>query len=67
MKRTPYLVLAFAFAVAAGWVAGTVRPISLFKGAPPLDPTDRKYVHAAIFIRGNGHSPAPPPPVKRVF
>jgi predicted double-glycine peptidase len=38
-----------------------------YEGAPPLDPTDRKYVHAAIFIRGNGHSPAPPPPVERVF
>jgi predicted double-glycine peptidase len=30
-----------------------------YEGAPPLDPTDRKYVHMAMFIRGNGPAPAP--------
>jgi len=32
-----------------------------YEGAPPLDPSDRKYVHMALFIRGTGAAPAPPP------
>jgi predicted double-glycine peptidase len=37
-----------------------------YEGDPPLDPTDRKYVHVAILIRGNGPAPAPPAPFTRV-
>jgi hypothetical protein len=37
-----------------------------YEGAPPLDPTDRKYVHMAVFIRGNRPAPSPPDPVRRV-
>ncbi|MCJ7485749.1 MAG: cysteine peptidase family C39 domain-containing protein [Candidatus Aminicenantes bacterium] len=36
-----------------------------YEGDPPLDPTDRKYVHMAIFI--NGSRPASPSPFSRVY
>ena len=29
-----------------------------YEGQEPLDPTDRKYVHAAIFIKGSRPAPA---------
>jgi predicted double-glycine peptidase len=37
-----------------------------YEGEPPLDPTDRKYVHMAIFIRGSHPAPVPSTPFKRV-
>jgi predicted double-glycine peptidase len=36
-----------------------------YEGDPPLDPTDRKYVHMAIFLRGS--QPASPSPFSRVY
>ena len=38
-----------------------------YEGAPPLDPTDRKYVRMALFIRGNGPAPAAPAAFERVY
>ncbi len=38
-----------------------------YEGDPPLDPTDQKYVHMALFIRGSGPAPAPPAPFERVY
>ena len=38
-----------------------------YEGDPPLDPTDRKYVHMAILIRGKGPAPAPPAAFERVY
>jgi uncharacterized protein len=35
-----------------------------YEGDPPLDASDRKYVHMAIFIQGN--RPAAAPPIERV-
>jgi predicted double-glycine peptidase len=37
-----------------------------YEGDPPLDPTDRKYVHMALFIRGNGPAPAAPDRFRQV-
>jgi len=36
-----------------------------YEGDPPLDPTDRKYVHMALFLRGS--QPASPAPFSRVY
>jgi predicted double-glycine peptidase len=33
-----------------------------YEGAPPLDPSDRKYVHMAIFLKGE-HPPSPARPL----
>lgn len=38
-----------------------------YEGDPPLDPTDRKYVRMAIFLRGSRPAPAAPSPVSRVY
>jgi predicted double-glycine peptidase len=38
-----------------------------YEGEPPLDPTDRKYVHMAIFLRGSRPAPAAPSPISRVY
>ena len=38
-----------------------------YEGEPPLDPTDRKYVHMAIFLRGSRPAPVAPTPFRRVY
>jgi hypothetical protein len=38
-----------------------------YEGDPPLDPTDRKYVRMAIFLRGSRPAPAAPSPFSRVY
>ena len=38
-----------------------------YEGEPPLDPTDRKYVHMAIFLRGSRPAPVSPAPFERVY
>jgi len=38
-----------------------------YEGDPPLDPADKKYVHMALFLRGNGPAPAPPAAFERVY
>jgi predicted double-glycine peptidase len=38
-----------------------------YEGDPPLDPRDQKYVHMAIFLRGNGPAPAPSAAFERVY
>jgi len=38
-----------------------------YEGEPPLDPTDRKYVRMAIFLRGSRPAPAAPSPFARVY
>lgn len=38
-----------------------------YEGDPPLDPTDRKYVRMAIFLRGSRLAPAAPSPFSRVY
>lgn len=38
-----------------------------YEGDPPLDPTDRKYVRMAIFLRGSRTAPAAPSPFSRVY
>jgi len=38
-----------------------------YEGEPPLDPTDRKYVHAAIFLRGSRPAPVASSPFERVY
>jgi predicted double-glycine peptidase len=37
-----------------------------YEGDPPLDPADRKYVHAAIFLKGSRPAPAPSTPFEPV-
>jgi predicted double-glycine peptidase len=38
-----------------------------YEGDPPLDPTDRKYVRMAIFLRGSRPAPAALSPFSRVY
>ncbi|MBE3111529.1 MAG: C39 family peptidase [Acidobacteria bacterium] len=38
-----------------------------YEGDPPLDPTDRKYVRMAIFLRGSRPAPTAPSPFSRVY
>lgn len=38
-----------------------------YEGDPPLDPTDRKYVRMAIFLRSSRPAPAAPSPFSRVY
>lgn len=38
-----------------------------YEGTPPLDPTDRKYVRMAIFLRGSQAAPTAPSPFSRVY
>jgi predicted double-glycine peptidase len=37
-----------------------------YEGEPPLDPTDRKYVRMAMFLRGSRPAPVAPSPFQRV-